>query len=122
MSDSPHPSPNHLEHHSSYRSQTNAQTKDGVTNNVSSAVQLPTPLRLPRQESSDNLKSLKVRLEDPVWKVLPVALKKYKINNDNWKNYAMFIFYGLPSTSLYHGICCCNNDNTGAQVIALNVV
>lgn len=47
-----------------------------------------------RQESSDNLKSFKVSLEDPTWKVLPAALKKYKINNDNWQNYAMFICYG----------------------------
>ena len=47
-----------------------------------------------RQESSDNLKSFKVSLEDPAWKVLPAALKKYKINNDDWQNYAMFICYG----------------------------
>jgi len=33
-------------------------------------------------------------LDDPTWKVLPAALKKYKINNDNWQNYAMFICYG----------------------------
>ena len=44
--------------------------------------------------SSDNLKSFKVSLEDPTWKVLPAALKKYKINNDDWQNYAMFICYG----------------------------
>jgi bZIP factor len=28
--------------------------------------------------------------------VLPAALKKYKINNDHWQNYAMFICYGSP--------------------------
>lgn len=33
-------------------------------------------------------------LDDPAWKVLPAALKKYKINNDDWQNYAMFICYG----------------------------
>lgn len=33
-------------------------------------------------------------MEDPTWKVLPAALKKYRINNDTWKNYAMFICYG----------------------------
>jgi len=69
-------------------------------NYVSSAVQLPTPPRPSRQESSDKLKSRKVSLEDPVWKVLPVALRKYKINNDGWQNYVMFICYGSPSTSL----------------------
>jgi len=100
MSDSPYPSPNHLEHDLSYRSQPSAQTKNGVINNVSSAVQLPTPPRPSKQESSDNLKSFKVSLEDPAWKVLPAALRKYKINNDDWQNYAMFICYGPPSTSL----------------------
>ncbi|KZV92373.1 RA-domain-containing protein [Exidia glandulosa HHB12029] len=44
--------------------------------------------------TSDNLKSFKVSLDDPAWKVLPAALKKYKINNDDWQNYAMFICYG----------------------------
>jgi hypothetical protein len=48
----------------------------------------------PKAESSDNLKSFKVSLDDPTWKVLPAALKKYRINNDNWQNYAMFICYG----------------------------
>lgn len=43
---------------------------------------------------SDNLKSFKVSLDDPTWKVLPAALKKYRINNDSWQNYAMFICYG----------------------------
>jgi len=67
---------------------------------VSSAVQLPTPPRPSRQESSDKLKSPKVSLEDPVWKVLPVALRKYKINSDGWQNYAMFICYGPANMSL----------------------
>lgn len=53
-----------------------------------------------RQDSSDNLKSFKVSLDDPAWKVLPAALKKYKINNDDWQNYAMFICYGSPGP--YH--------------------
>jgi len=48
------------------------------------------------KESSDNLKGFKVTLEDPTWKVLPAALKKYRINNDSWQNYAMFICYGAP--------------------------
>ena len=41
-----------------------------------------------------NLKSFKVSLDDPTWRVLPAALKKYRINSDNWQNYAMFICYG----------------------------
>lgn len=55
------------------------------------------PPKAARQENSDNLKSFKVSLDDPTWKVLPAALKKYRINNDNWQNYAMFICYGSPS-------------------------
>lgn len=47
-----------------------------------------------RQESSDNLHRFKVSLDDPTHKVLPAALKKYKINNDNWEDYAMFICFG----------------------------
>ncbi|TFY63007.1 hypothetical protein EVJ58_g3494 [Rhodofomes roseus] len=53
-----------------------------------------------RQDSSDNLKSFKVSLDDPAWKVLPAALKKYKINNDDWQNYAMFICYGAPGNRI----------------------
>ncbi len=56
------------------------------------------PARPQRQDSQDNLKSFKVSLDDPAWKVLPAALKKYKINNDDWQNYAMFICYGAPGT------------------------
>jgi len=50
-----------------------------------------------------DIRSFKVSLDDPAWKVLPAALKKYKINNDDWQNYAMFICYG----------------NTGALALAL---
>lgn len=37
-------------------------------------------------------RSFRVTLDDPCYKVLPAALKKYKINDD-WKQYAMFICY-----------------------------
>ncbi|KAI0367034.1 hypothetical protein BV20DRAFT_1055190 [Pilatotrama ljubarskyi] len=58
------------------------------------------PPRPQRQDSQDNLKSFKVSLDDPAWKVLPAALKKYKINNDDWQNYAMFICYGAPGSRI----------------------
>ncbi|KAF8557764.1 hypothetical protein OG21DRAFT_1494511 [Imleria badia] len=61
--------------------------------------------RTDRQESSDDLKSFMVGLEDPTWKVLPIALKKYKINSDNWKNYAMFICYGSPGNRIERCLC-----------------
>ncbi|GAA94076.1 uncharacterized protein L969DRAFT_96656 [Mixia osmundae IAM 14324] len=44
--------------------------------------------------SADNpYKSFKVTLEDPCYRVLPAALKKYNINDD-WRDYALFICYG----------------------------
>ncbi|BGP39738.1 hypothetical protein JCM10450v2_003707 [Rhodotorula kratochvilovae] len=38
-------------------------------------------------------RSFRVTVEDPCYKVLPAALKKYKINDD-WRLYALFICYG----------------------------
>ena len=118
--ESPHPSPQHLEHelsrssgppsatlssspsqmlHSSGEGNTTpkafgpspsgSSSHSSVNGSTHSSKQQPR-----RQESSDNLKSFKVSLDDPAWKVLPAALKKYKINNDDWQNYAMFICYG----------------------------
>ncbi|KIY52853.1 hypothetical protein FISHEDRAFT_69322 [Fistulina hepatica ATCC 64428] len=83
--ESPHPSPRQLDHDVS---------SDRLAKIPSNAAAEPTP-KPARQDSADNLnKSFKVSLEDPTWKVLPAALKKYRINNDNWQNYAMFICYG----------------------------
>ena len=49
--------------------------------------------------SSDNpYRSFRVTLEDPCYKVLPAALKKYKINDD-WRQYALFICYGNTGAS-----------------------
>ncbi|KAF7309572.1 hypothetical protein MIND_00328200 [Mycena indigotica] len=99
--DSPHPSPQQLEHDLSYRSthsssvtppEKSRQPTDSP--NLSATTVAP---KTARTDSSDTLmgsKSFKVSLEDPTWKVLPAALKKYRINNDNWENYAMFICYG----------------------------
>ena len=70
-----------------------------------------------RQESSDNLKSFKVSLEDPAWKVLPAALKKYKINNDDWQNYAMFICYGSAGQYFFSLICAVSNLH-GQEVVS----
>ncbi|KAG8701257.1 Adaptor for signal transduction [Ceratobasidium sp. 395] len=44
-------------------------------------------------DAANPYKSFKVTLDDPCWKVLPAALKKYKISDD-WQHYAMFICYG----------------------------
>ena len=71
---------------------------NGHSPNNSSATLTPNS-KQSRTDASDGLKSFKVSLDDPAWKVLPAALKKYKINNDDWQNYAMFICYG--STGKY---------------------
>ncbi|KAF9245298.1 hypothetical protein BU15DRAFT_71054 [Melanogaster broomeanus] len=93
--ESPNPSPQQTEHDISLRStqptQIQASTSASQRNPTLGTSESPGPQAT---ESSDNLKSFKVSLEDPTWKVLPAALKKYKINNDNWQNYAMFICYG----------------------------
>ena len=107
VAESPHPSPQRTEHDisnysrnggsSSLPSTSNAEKSkatQGVADTPSAGLAPPKP---GRHESSDTFKSFKVSLEDPTWKVLPAALKKYRINNDTWQNYAMFICYGSPS-------------------------
>lgn len=106
--ESPNPSPHQMEHdvsqarstqHNPIQSGSSASQRNPVPSTAESPGSQPLlSARTNRQESSDNLKSFKVSLEDPTWKVLPAALKKYKINNDNWQNYAMFICYGSPGT------------------------
>ncbi|KAG8964683.1 Adaptor for signal transduction [Tulasnella sp. 419] len=49
--------------------------------------------------SENQFHSFKVALDDPCSKVLPAALKKYKITDD-WKQYAMFICYGTTERCL----------------------
>lgn len=48
---------------------------------------------------SNPYKSFRVTLDDPCYKVLPAALKKYKINDD-WRKYALFICYGKTERCL----------------------
>ncbi|KAF5373351.1 hypothetical protein D9615_007469 [Tricholomella constricta] len=109
--ESPHPSPQQLEHDIPPLGRNSGPSQLGpnsLTSTSSSEKHRPPPVSIAepanpasgpskplRQESSENLnKSFKVTLDDPTWKVLPAALKKYRINNDNWQNYAMFICYG----------------------------
>ncbi|KAF5355266.1 hypothetical protein D9758_006049 [Tetrapyrgos nigripes] len=110
--ESPHPSPHQLEHDIAPYTRGHPQSQISSSNLAPEKSRLQTgPSDTPstsqpsapkpvRQESSDNLKSFKVSLEDPTWKVLPAALKKYRINNDNWENYAMFICYGSPGNRI----------------------
>ncbi|KAI0675512.1 hypothetical protein C8Q78DRAFT_963716 [Trametes maxima] len=118
--ESPQPSPSRLEHdvHNSPSRQTSSTFTDRRTTGTtlvgsepstsqhtsypSNPTLQPNPMppRPQRQDSQDNLKSFKVSLDDPAWKVLPAALKKYKINNEDWQNYAMFICYGAPGSRI----------------------
>ncbi|KIM44541.1 hypothetical protein M413DRAFT_355777 [Hebeloma cylindrosporum] len=50
----------------------------------------------PTSSSHDSSDNAKVTLDDPTWKVLPAALKKHRINHDEWPNYAMLISFGPP--------------------------
>ncbi|OJA10448.1 hypothetical protein AZE42_05895 [Rhizopogon vesiculosus] len=99
--ESPQPSPQQTEpdiphsrgiQHS--QPQPHRQTSAPIESPIQPSPSTSTSSRPSRQDSTDNLKTFKVSLDDPTWKVLPAALKKYKINNDNWQNYAMFICYG----------------------------
>jgi len=53
------------------------------------------------QEGSDDPNDSRVSWDDPTWKIIPAALKKYQHGNyyhdDSWENYAMLIYYGPPS-------------------------
>lgn len=47
----------------------------------------------PDDPSVQIFKSFRVALDDPCWRVLPAALRKYNINAD-WRQYALYIVYG----------------------------
>jgi protein STE50 len=72
-------------------------TRDSIKPAPSSR-RAPTPA-LGEQSSSGNsasveiFKSFRVSMEDPCYKVLPAALKKYNINAP-WEHYALYIVYG----------------------------
>ena len=58
----------------------------------------PTPSETPAPSlvDSSDANNTKVGLEDPTSKVLPAALRKNKIKEEEWGDYAMFITYGPP--------------------------
>ncbi|KAF5353073.1 hypothetical protein D9758_008752 [Tetrapyrgos nigripes] len=57
----------------------------------------PPPEHLPSivEAKSYLIKSFKISKDDPVWKVLPAALKKYNIGVDQWESFVLFICYFL---------------------------
>jgi len=85
---------NHSPHNSNSSSNLTVYPSQPQSQSQSQASTLSTPRPSPssRPEAADGLrdnnlkdrlKSFKVGLDDPAWKVLPAALKKYKINNDD---------------------------------------
>lgn len=77
---------------------------DRLTPNPSAPTRTETPSTLARAESRaggappgpasvEIFKSFRVSWEDPCYKVLPAALRKYNIHNDP-KDYALYIVYG----------------------------
>lgn len=80
---------NDLKHHRPSHSNASTHTASSTTSSAHAA----------REAAGAAAKSFKVTLDDPCWKVLPAALKKYKINDD-WRQYAMFICYGNTGQSL----------------------
>lgn len=49
--------------------------------------------------TSEGTKSFRVTLDDPCYKVLPAAMKKYNISDD-WRLYALYIVYGKEERCL----------------------
>lgn len=58
-----------------------------------SRAETPTPSHM---YPSDNADNSKVGLDDLTSKVLPAALRKHKIKEEDWDDYAIFITYGPP--------------------------
>ena len=62
-----------------------------------SPVAYPTPSETPAPtlvDPASDANNTKVGLDDPTSKVLPAALRKNKIKEEEWGDYAMFITYG----------------------------
>jgi hypothetical protein len=109
----PCPSPQRLEHDIAPPQHTAPQTDSQTspvdkprTNLISannSSSSSASQLKPHGSDSSETPKGPKVKvvLEDPTWKVLPAALKRFRIFNDDWRNYAMFICYGAPGSSVF---------------------
>lgn len=71
------------------------------TSTSASGPRIPTTEKDRSEKHGDNpYRSFRVTLEDPCYKVLPAALKKYKINDD-WRQYALFICFGNTGGSLF---------------------
>ncbi|GAK67328.1 protein kinase regulator [Moesziomyces antarcticus] len=78
------------------------EPKPKATTSAGSSTAASAPVSASATSSSSDsnpYKSFRVTLDDPCYKVLPAALKKYKINDD-WRKYALFICYGKTERCL----------------------
>lgn len=72
-------------------------------NSEQSAAPYLTPTETPApslMDSSDATNTTKVSMDDPTSKVLPAALQKHKIKEEDWGDYGMFITYGPPGNGI----------------------
>ncbi len=69
------------------------QSTQSILTNSSRRTATPAPSPAGDGPSLEIFKSFKVSMDDPCWKVLPAALKKYKINHPP-EEYALYIVYG----------------------------
>lgn len=58
-----------------------------------SAAIIKPPQSIDTSPSGNTFKSFPVSMDDPCYKVLPIALKQYNINDD-WRQYSLYITYG----------------------------
>lgn len=67
------------------------------------AAPYPTPVEMtaPSPVDSSDTNNTKVGLDDPTSKVLPAALRKNKIKEEDWGDYAMFITYGPVGNGIF---------------------
>ncbi|KAK5994529.1 Mitogen-activated protein kinase adapter protein MST50 [Cladobotryum mycophilum] len=72
----------------------NYNSRDKISANVPRRRETPVPDTPNTNNSSVEIfKSFRVSMDDPCYKVLPAALKKYQINAP-WDQYALYIVYG----------------------------
>lgn len=86
----------------------NNRALDKISNSISPTNSAPGSRGSPansRGDMPEALKSFKITLEDPTWRVLPAVLKKYKIKDEDWRKYALFIAY---SNSGVKQACVCS--------------
>lgn len=107
---------------SSSRPSTSATTLEPPSTSASNAPSSSSVVEKKESSSSsskhaDNpYRSFRVTLEDPCHKVLPAALKKYKINDD-WRQYALFICYGNTGVSNGTIALCAGDELTSCTIM-----